>query len=103
MNKNKLHIGGHVSISGGLHKAFEYGDLINCTAIQIFTKSNRQWYAKPISDEDAILFKNAFKNSSIKYEHNQHKYQMYLSYYLHLMETLLFVQDLYYTDHMVQL
>ncbi|MDR3646356.1 MAG: deoxyribonuclease IV [Candidatus Babeliales bacterium] len=66
MNKNKLLLGGHVSISGGLHKAFKEGESIHCTAIQIFTKSNRQWHAKPISSEDAELFKNTLKNSTIK-------------------------------------
>lgn len=66
MNKNKLLLGGHVSISGGLHKAFENAESINSTAMQIFTKSNRQWQAKPISDEEAELFKLAAKKSSIK-------------------------------------
>lgn len=67
MTHNKLLLGGHVSISGGIHKAIDQGESISCTAIQIFTKSNRQWNSKPISDEDAKLFKSKLKNSTIKF------------------------------------
>lgn len=60
-----LLFGAHLSIAGGFDQAIERGESINCTAIQIFTKSNRMWQAKPIAQEDALAFKNAAKNSSI--------------------------------------
>lgn len=68
MNTGKctLKLGGHVSISGGIEKSIKRGESINCTAIQIFTKSNRQWNAKPISDEESDLFKHTLKQSTIK-------------------------------------
>ncbi len=59
-------IGSHISTTGGLHNAIERGTSIGATAIQIFTKSNRQWFEKKISDADATLFKTAWANSPIK-------------------------------------
>ena len=41
--KNECLLGTHVSIAGGFFKAIEEGTKLGCTAIQIFTKSNRQW------------------------------------------------------------
>jgi len=65
-DKNQIFAGAHVSIAGGFFKAIEEGTQIGCTAIQIFTKSNRQWNSKPISQEDAQKFIAAQKNSDIK-------------------------------------
>ena len=65
MNK-KLLIGAHVSISGGFDLSIDNGENIGATCIQIFTKSNRQWRAKPISKEAAQKFKNRLKESSIQ-------------------------------------
>lgn len=59
-------LGAHISVAGGYYKAFERGESIECTTIQIFTKSNRTWSAKPIDPEDAEQFKESFKKSSIK-------------------------------------
>lgn len=55
-----------MSIAGGLYKAIERGESIGCTAIQIFTKSNRQWKSNTITPHDANLFRQAWKNSSIQ-------------------------------------
>lgn len=63
--KHHLLLGAHMSIAGGFEKALERGESIGCTAIQIFTKSNRQWAAKPITTEQAETFKKAAKNSSV--------------------------------------
>jgi deoxyribonuclease-4 len=67
MTKSKpLLLGAHMSIAGGFDKAIERGESIDCTTIQIFTKSNRQWNAKPITQEQADLFIAKLKDSSIK-------------------------------------
>jgi len=66
MKKEQLLIGCHVSISGGFLNAIKEGTEIGCTAIQIFTKSNRQWTSKSISDKEAMLFVQAQKQSNIK-------------------------------------
>ncbi|MFZ5953805.1 MAG: deoxyribonuclease IV [Candidatus Dependentiae bacterium] len=65
--KHSLLLGAHMSIAGGFDLSIARGQSIDCTAIQIFTKSNRQWQAKPISTEQADLFKKALKNSSISF------------------------------------
>lgn len=47
-----------MSTAGGLHTGYDRGIESGCNAIQIFTKSNRQWNAKPITDEDSLAFRN---------------------------------------------
>ena len=69
MEKQKKHIlllGGHMSIAGGMYKAILRGEEIHCTAIQVFTKSNRQWRGKVLTQEDIKLFKETWKKSCIK-------------------------------------
>lgn len=44
--------GAHVTVAGGLYKAFEWAEKFECESIQIFTKSQLQWKAKPIEPED---------------------------------------------------
>jgi deoxyribonuclease IV len=52
-------IGAHMSIAGGLHRAFERGASVGCQAIQIFLKSSNQWKAKPLTEEDRASFREA--------------------------------------------
>jgi deoxyribonuclease-4 len=66
MSNKELLLGAHMSVAGGLEKAIEQGELIGCTAIQIFTKSNRQWKAKTIMDNEALTFRAAWGKSPIK-------------------------------------
>lgn len=49
--------GAHMSISGGVSKAFARGASVHCEAMQIFSKNERQWNAKPIPAEEAAAFK----------------------------------------------
>ncbi|HCN09729.1 MAG TPA: deoxyribonuclease IV [Lentisphaeria bacterium] len=57
--------GAHMSISGGFPLAIDRGEAVGCDTIQIFTKSNRQWAAAPIADEDAAAFIARRAESSI--------------------------------------
>ncbi len=50
-------IGAHESTAGGLHEAFGRAVSDRAEAVQVFTKSNRMWAAKPILDEDAARFR----------------------------------------------
>jgi deoxyribonuclease-4 len=59
-------LGAHMSIAGGYHLAAEKGGALGCTTIQLFTKNERQWKAKPITDDDASLFKAAVAEHGIK-------------------------------------
>jgi len=64
--KHSLLLGAHMSISQQISLSIERGESIGCTAIQIFTKSNRQWNAKPLNEEEIATFKQSYKDSSIK-------------------------------------
>ena len=58
-------LGAHMSIAGGIHKSIERGLDVGCDTIQIFNKSNNQWHAKDLSDEDIDRFKKAKDESGI--------------------------------------
>lgn len=53
----RMNFGAHMSISGGLYKAFARGEAVGCRAMQIFSKNERQWQAKSLTDEDIERFK----------------------------------------------
>ncbi|MCP4404576.1 MAG: deoxyribonuclease IV [bacterium] len=59
-------LGAHISIAGGLHKAFSRGENVGCTAIQIFSKNANRWQAKALQEKDIQAFKTAWESSSIK-------------------------------------
>lgn len=65
-NNHRLLLGAHMSVAGGMEKAFERGESIGCTTMQIFSKSNRQWKARPITSDEAQAFREAQKKSGIK-------------------------------------
>ncbi len=56
MTKEKILLGAHMSIAGGVHMAIERGRSINCTAIQMFVKNNMQWFARPLAREEIFSF-----------------------------------------------
>ncbi len=58
-------IGAHNSIAGGLHNAPAEAKAIGGEVMQIFCKNQRQWNAKPITDEQAGLFKDAVKDANL--------------------------------------
>lgn len=55
-----------MSIAGGYHKAIESAVELGMDVVQIFTKNNNQWRAKPITDDEANAFREAFEASSLK-------------------------------------
>ena len=63
----KILLGAHIPITGGFYNAAISGQEVGCSAIQIFTKSNRQWHAKPITTEDSNLFCQYLKKCRIEY------------------------------------
>jgi deoxyribonuclease-4 len=48
-----VHIGGHVSSSGGIHTAIDRAEAFGCDAVQIFTQSPRMW--RPTNHDQANL------------------------------------------------
>ena len=54
-----MKFGAHMSAAGGVDKAYARAAEIDCETMLIFTKSNRQWKAKPLTDADIAAFKAA--------------------------------------------
>jgi len=63
--EKKLLLGAHMSISGGVFNAIKHSVNTGCTSIQIFTKNNNQWRAKPLTDDESEKFLTAQKQSGI--------------------------------------
>ncbi|HOK18126.1 MAG TPA: deoxyribonuclease IV [Caldisericia bacterium] len=59
-------LGAHVSIAGGVKNAPLNGEKIGCEAIQIFTKNQRQWSAKPYEKEEIEEYFNNLNKVKIK-------------------------------------
>ena len=64
------HIGAHVSTAGGVQNAPLNAAQIGATAFALFTKNQRQWTAKPLTEETIAAFKancaeHGFKPSTI--------------------------------------
>src|ERR671926_521507 len=60
-------LGAHQSIAGGYYKAVELAHTHTCDCVQLFTKNNNQWRAKPLTEEDATAFQAALKRLKIKH------------------------------------
>lgn len=71
-------LGVHVSVAGGLINGPINGGALECEAIQIFSKNQRQWYAKPMPDSEAESFKVGMQ------EHNISKMLIHDSYLINL-------------------
>ncbi|MGE4193668.1 MAG: deoxyribonuclease IV [Pseudodesulfovibrio sp.] len=56
-----MFLGSHMSIAGGLHMAFERIRRVEGTALQIFTRNQRQWKVPELTDYDAELFAMAWE------------------------------------------
>lgn len=55
----QYYIGAHVSASGGLENAPKNAAAIGATAFALFTKNQRQWLAKPLTEAEIERFKAA--------------------------------------------
>ncbi|MCU0717536.1 MAG: deoxyribonuclease IV [Pirellula sp.] len=58
-------IGAHMSIAGGYYKAVEAAKTLGMDVVQLFTKNNNQWAAKPISEQDEKLFSESLRATGI--------------------------------------
>jgi deoxyribonuclease IV len=65
--KNTLLLGAHMSIAGGAEEALYRAASINCTAMQIFTHSNRQWQMKELNEATKIAWSEAQKKTGIEH------------------------------------
>lgn len=62
------YIGAHISISGGVENAPLNAKAIRAKAFGMFTKNQRQWYAKSLTKENILLFKKNCKECGYKPE-----------------------------------
>ena len=60
-------LGSHMSIAGGYYKSVDAAAAAGCDCVQLFTKNNNQWRAKPITDEDIDLFQQGLQEKGIKH------------------------------------
>lgn len=61
-----MKLGRHLSISGGIDKAFDEAVKINTNSLQIFTKSPRSWKKKTITEQEIDKTKEKRKKYDIK-------------------------------------
>ncbi len=65
IGKNPHQVGAHCSIAGGHDKALQLGKELGCEVVQIFTKNNMQWSAKPIDPAALSLYFQAKEETAI--------------------------------------
>ncbi len=60
-------LGAHQSIAGGYYKAVERAKRRGCDCVQLFTKNNNQWAARPVTSEDGRRFQAALQEHGISH------------------------------------
>lgn len=60
-----LLLGAHVSIAGGLPKAFDRAGDLGCDSAQIFVKNASQWKGRALGDEEVEAFRSAHEASAV--------------------------------------
>ena len=59
-------LGSHVSSAGGMVKALERAEAINCLSMQVFVKGNMRWQWPDANPDDVREFKARFKESCVQ-------------------------------------
>jgi deoxyribonuclease-4 len=72
-------LGAHMSIAGGYFKAAVAAHETGCLCVQLFTKNNNQWRAKPISDDDVARFQTALAEHNITHPISHDSYLINLA------------------------
>ena len=57
--------GSHMSMAGGHHLAVHAAHRIGFSTVQVFTKSNNQWKAKPLTETDLAAFRDALAETGV--------------------------------------
>ncbi len=60
-----MRLGAHVSVAGGLQNAIHWALEIEADTFQMFSKNQRQWIAKPLTDEDIEAFKTPLSQTNL--------------------------------------
>src|SRR2546422_7158081 len=67
MARPRDELGAHMSIAGGLHRALERGRALDCGAVQLFLRNQRQWHAPPLTDAEVRAFHAARRQTGIRH------------------------------------
>jgi deoxyribonuclease-4 len=57
--------GAHMSIAGGVDRAIDRAAQAGCQSVQIFTKNNNQWAARPVPPEQVERFRDRLREEGI--------------------------------------
>jgi deoxyribonuclease-4 len=68
-----------MSIAGGCYKAVDAAAAAGCDCVQLFTKNNNQWNAKPLSDADCVAFKTALAERGVGHPISHNSYLINLA------------------------
>jgi len=60
-----MRLGAHVSVAGGLQNAIPWALEIEADTFQMFSKNQRQWIAKPLTDENIEAFKTPLSQTNL--------------------------------------
>ena len=60
-----MRLGAHVSVAGGLQNAIPWALEIEADTFQMFSKNQRQWIAKPLTEEDIDAFKTPLSQTNL--------------------------------------
>ncbi|HKL77740.1 MAG TPA: deoxyribonuclease IV [Gammaproteobacteria bacterium] len=60
-----LCLGAHISAQGGVDRAPARGAEIGARAVQVFTRNQRQWQPKPLTDNEAAAFRQARREAGL--------------------------------------
>ncbi|MEX2171704.1 MAG: deoxyribonuclease IV [Pirellulales bacterium] len=72
-------LGAHMSIAGGYYKAVDAAAKVACNCVQLFTKNNNQWRAKPIAPAEAELFRTRMAELGISHPLSHDSYLINLA------------------------
>ncbi|WP_231936537.1 deoxyribonuclease IV [Bythopirellula polymerisocia] len=72
-------LGAHMSIAGGYYKSVDAAHRAGCDCVQLFTKNNNQWRAKPIADDEVERFRRALSDLKIKHPISHDSYLINLA------------------------
>ncbi len=63
-----MRLGAHQSIAGGLERSVEAARRDGCESLQIFSRNQSQWKAKPLTDESIERFRTAVRDWGVPRE-----------------------------------
>lgn len=72
-------LGSHLSIAGGYYKAVETASALNMDCVQLFTKNNNQWKAKPITPDEVRVFRETLDRTGIRWPVSHDSYLINLA------------------------